>query len=102
MSTAFRQERLMTVIRGPHLSEKGYLAAATHNQYAFKVRIDATKAEIRDAVKLLFEVDVTDVNVVRYHGKVKRFGRSSGRRDAWKKAYVKVADGQTIEGFGAE
>ena len=57
MSQAAHQERLMTVIRGPHLSEKSHIAAE-NNQIVFKVRHDATKSEIRQAVELLFEVDV--------------------------------------------
>jgi len=101
MTAALHQERLMTVIRGPHVSEKSHLAAE-NNQIVLKVRPDATKSEIRQAVELLFEVEVTDVNVIKYHGKVKRFGRSSGRRAAWKKAYVTLAEGSNIDLLGAE
>jgi len=101
MSVALHQERLMTVIRGPHVSEKSHLAAE-NNQIVLKVRTDATKAEIRKAVELLFEVKVTAVNVIKYQGKVKRFGRSSGQRVAWKKAYVTLAEGSNIDLLGAE
>ena len=79
MSTAAHQERLMTVIRGPHLSEKAHMAAE-NNQVVLKVRTDASKAEIRQAVELLFEVKVDDVNVVNVKGKNKRFGQTKGRR----------------------
>jgi large subunit ribosomal protein L23 len=96
MSKTMRQERLLTVIRGPHVSEKSHIAAE-HNQVVLKVRCDATKSEIRQAVELLFEVAVEDVTVVNVKGKIKRFGRSSGRRNNWKKAYVRLAEGSQIE-----
>ena len=96
MSAAAHQERLMTVIRGPHLSEKSHMAAES-NQVVLKVRPDATKAEIRQAVELLFEVDVENVTVVNVKGKNKRFGMTRGRRNDWKKAYVRLAEGSDIE-----
>ena len=92
------QERLMTVIRGPHLSEKAH-NVTEFNQVVFKVRTDASKAEIREAVELLFEVKVDDVRVVNVRGKNKRFGRTMGRRPDWKKAYVKLAEGSSLEGI---
>ena len=98
MSIALRQERLMNVIRGPHLSEKAHLAAE-NNQVVLKVRTDATKAEIRQAVELLFEVKVEDVKVVNVKGKSKRFGQTKGRRSDWKKAYVRLAEGSSLESF---
>lgn len=96
MSTAARQERLMTVIQGPHLSEKAHIASES-NQVVLKVRKDATKSEIRQAVELLFEVGVDDVKVVNVKGKNKRFGRTLGRRPDWKKAYVRLAEGSSLE-----
>ena len=96
MSLSAHQERLMTVIRGPHLSEKSHLAAE-NNQVVLKVRTDATKKEIRQAVELLFEVEVDGVSVVNVKGKVKRFGQKRGRRNNWKKAYVRLAEGSSIE-----
>jgi large subunit ribosomal protein L23 len=96
MSAAQRQERLMTIIRGPHMSEKSHIAAE-HNQVVLRVRVDATKSEIRQAVELLFEVAVENVTVVNVKGKIKRFGRTSGRRNNWKKAYVRLAEGSQIE-----
>jgi large subunit ribosomal protein L23 len=102
MSQAGHQERLMTVIRGPHLSEKSHVAAEK-NQVVLKVRTDATKREIKQAVELLFEVKVDGVQVVNVKGKNKRFQQSSGRRSDWKKAYVKLAEGSSVEEFfGAE
>lgn len=102
MSQSARQERLMTVIRGPHLSEKSH-RAAEDNQVVLKVRTDATKKEIRQAVELLFEVEVDAVSVVNVKGKIKRFGQTRGRRNDWKKAYVKLAAGSNVESlFGTE
>lgn len=101
MSVASRQERLMTVIHGPHLSEKSHFAAES-NQVVFKVRTDATKKEIRDAVEMLFEVQVENVTVVNCRGKAKRFGMRRGRRKNWKKAYVRLAPDSQIEFMGAE
>ena len=101
MSQAAHQERLMTVIRGPHLSEKSHIAAE-NNQIVLKVRKDATKSEIRQAVELLFEVEVADVTVVNVKGKAKRFGMTRGQRADWKKAYVSLAEGNALDFLGGE
>ena len=98
MSHAAHQERLMTVIRGPHLSEKSHMAAEK-NQVVLKVRNDATKKEIQQAVELLFEVEVERVQVVNVKGKTKRFQMAKGRRNDWKKAYVRLAEGSSLEEF---
>ena len=99
MSQAAHQERLMTVLQGPLLTEKAAVSAELNNQVVFKVRTDATKAEIRQAVELLFEVEVERVQVINYRGKNKRFGQTRGRRADWKKAYVKLAEGSSLEGI---
>ena len=96
------EERLMTVLRGPHVSEKSTLIADAHNQIVFRVRRDATKAEIRRAVEKLFEVEVLGVTVVNVGGKHKRFGHRAGKRADWKKAYVSLAPGHDIEFLSAE
>ena len=96
------QERLMTVLLGPHISEKGTLLAEKSNQIVFKVRRDSNKAEIRKAVELMFDVKVEGVQVVNNRGKSKRFGRMTGTRASWKKAYVRLAEGQDIDFLGAE
>ena len=101
MSIAAHQERLMTVLKGPHLSEKSHLAAEK-NQVVFKVSTSATKPEIKAAVELLFEVKVDDVQVMNYQGKIKRHGQSKGRRASWKKAYVRLAEGSQIDFLGGE
>jgi len=102
MSHLVHQERLMTVILGPHVSEKSSAAADKKNQVVLKVRVDASKREIREAVELLFNVTVEAVQVVRNLGKVKRHGLSRGRQTAWKKAYVRLAAGDDIAFMGAE
>ena len=98
MSRTAHQERLMTIIRGPHLSEKAHFAAEK-NQVVLKVRKDATKKEIQQAVELLFEAQVEGVQVVNVKGKTKRFQMTRGRRADWKKAYVKLAEGSSVEEF---
>ena len=96
------QERLLTVLKGPHVSEKSTIVAEENNQVVFRVRTDATKEEVRQAVELLFEVSVDEVQVVNCRGKIKRRGVNSGRRVAWKKAYVKLAEGSQIDFLGME
>jgi len=102
MSSTADRERLMQVLLGPHVSEKATSAAESGNQVVFKVRNDATKTDVRRAVELLFEVKVERVNVVRIPAKQKRFGNRAGARQAWKKAYVRLAPGQDINFMGAE
>ncbi len=92
----------MTVLKGPHLSEKSSIAAEQNNQVVFRVRTDATKLEIRQAVELLFEVSVDNVQVVNCRGKIKKHGMNWGQRAAWKKAYVKLAEGSQIDFLGTE
>ena len=98
MSQAAHHERLMKVIRGPHHSEKAHFAAE-RNQVVLKVRTDATKKEIKQAVELLFEVEVNGVTTVNVKGKNKRFQMTKGRRKNWKKAYVTLAEGSSLEEF---
>jgi len=103
MSTNAHRERLMQVLLSPHVSEKSTaVAGGGAKQVVFKVRLDATKADIRQAVELLFEVKVERVSVTRMPAKVKRFGTNQGRRSAWKKAYVRLAAGHDIDLIGAE
>ena len=102
MSASQHRERLMSVIYSPHMSEKSTNVAESSNQVVFRVRTDASKAEVRQAVELLFEVRVEKVTVVNCLGKVKRHGGSAGRRVSWKKAYVRLAPGDQIDFLGAE
>jgi len=91
------REQLMGVLIAPHVTEKSSLAMQNHNQYTFRVRRDATKTDIRKAVELMFDVKVAGVQVVNEAGKTRRFGGVSGRTQDWKKAYVSLASGQTID-----
>lgn len=91
------QERVFQVLVAPHVSEKAAILADQSNQYVFRVALDATKAEIRKSVEQLFKVKVEDVRTLKVKGKVKRnrFGYST--KPAWKKAYVRLAQGQDID-----
>jgi large subunit ribosomal protein L23 len=91
------REQLMSVLIAPHVTEKTSLAMQNHNQYTFRVRREASKTDIRKAVELMFDVKVTGVQVVNEPGKVRRFGRTVGRTQDWKKAYVSLSPGQTID-----
>ncbi|MDR5170300.1 50S ribosomal protein L23 [Methylobacillus pratensis] len=96
MSALSTQERLLQVILAPQITEKATRVADKHQQIAFRVRTDATKPEIKAAVELVFKVEVDAVTVVNVGGKVKRAGRTFGRRKDWKKAYVSLKPGQEI------
>lgn len=95
------QERVMQVLLAPHISEKSAVLADSDRQHVFKVLPTATKAEIKQAVESLFEVKVDQVRVVNVKGKTKRFGQRNGKRSDWRKAYVKLAEGQDIDFAGA-
>ena len=96
------QERVFKVLLGPHMTEKAAVAAE-NNQYVFKVASDATKPEIKKAVEALFGKKVDRVQVLNMKGKTKRAARGVGRRAGYRKAYVTLAAGETIEDFsGAE
>ena len=91
------REQLMNVLIAPHVTEKTSLAMQNNNQYTFRVRRDATKPDIKKAVELMFEVKVAAVQVVNEPGKSRRFGKTVGRTQDWKKAYVSLVQGQTID-----
>ena len=96
------KERMYQLIRMPHVSEKTARLQADSNQYVFEVARDADKGEIRKAIEGLFDVEVENVSVVNVKGKVKNFRMRPGRQRSWKKAYVRLAQGQTIEQLQAE
>jgi large subunit ribosomal protein L23 len=99
-SNKFDENRLMQVLVSPIVSEKATAVAEKHNQVLFKVLQDATKPEIKAAVELLFKVEVDKVSVVNIKGKTKRFGKSVGRRDNVRKAYVCLKAGQELNFSG--
>ena len=92
--------RLAQVLVAPIVSEKATMLAEKRNQVLFKVLRDATKPEIKAAVELMFKVEVESVQTVTQKGKVKKFGRSIGRRDHVKKAYVSLKAGQELNFSG--
>ena len=89
------------IILSPLVTERNMLLRDEHNKYAFRVHLQATKSEIRKAVEELFNVRVVSVTTMNMMGKGKRLGRFSGRRSAWKKAIVRVAEGQKIDIYEA-
>ena len=99
-SSAHAESRLTQILIAPIVSEKATMAAEKHNQVLFKVMRDATKPEIKAAVELMFKVTVESVQTVQHKGKTKRFGKSIGRRDHIKKAYVSLAAGQELNFSG--
>ncbi|MBK7591449.1 MAG: 50S ribosomal protein L23 [Betaproteobacteria bacterium] len=97
----FNSERLALVLLAPVVSEKGTHIAEKHEQVIFKVLQNATKPEVKAAVEAMFKVQVESVQIANVGGKVKRFGKFTGRRRNWKKAYVCLKPGQEIN-FAAE
>lgn len=89
-------EKILNVLRAPRVSEKTARLQEL-NQYVFEVATDATKADVKAAVEQLFSVKVEAVNVVNVKGKAKTFRFRAGRRSDMKKAYVRLAEGQTID-----
>lgn len=87
------------IIRRPLVTEKGTSLRALGNQYIFEVERQATKHQIKDAVQKMFKVQVEQVRTLNIRGKVKRVGRNVGKRPNWKKAYVTLKEGSTIEFF---
>jgi len=96
----FDQGRLATVLVAPIISEKATRVGEKRNQVLFKVLRDATKPEIKAAVELMFKVEVDSVSTLNQKGKAKRFGRTMGRRDHIKKAYVSLKKGQELNFSG--
>ena len=94
-------ERLMSILVAPHVSEKSTRIADGSNQVAFRVRTDARKPEIQQAVEKMFNVEVESVSVLNVKGKNKGFrGGNRGRRPSWRKAYVRLKDGHDIDFVG--
>jgi len=100
MPKKFDEGRLAQILVAPIISEKATKVGEKRNQVLFKVLRDATKPEIKAAVELMFKVEVADVNTLNQKGKQKRFGRTIGRRDHVKKAYVSLKPGQELNFSG--
>lgn len=95
------KEGLTSVLLAPHVTEKTSAVLQQNNQYAFRVRRDATRTDVRRAVELMFEVKVEGVNLLNKPGKTRRFKNVAGKRNGYKKAYVRLETGQSIDFTGA-
>jgi len=95
-------QNLYQVLLAPRMTEKTVAASESSNQYVFKVAKTATKNDIKAAVQALFEVKVDQVRTVNVKGKQKNFGRRAGKRSDWKKAYIRLAEGQSLDAASAE
>ncbi len=87
------------IILEPIVTEKSTIARELYNKYSFKVIPGATKPQIANAIEKIFEVKVLKVHTINMDGKVKRLGRNLGRRSAWKKAIVTLAEGDSVDFF---
>lgn len=89
--------QLAGVLQAPVISEKSTIAAEKNKRFVFKVQKIATKKQVKNAVEMMFNVEVDSVQVLNVKGKQKRFGRALGQRSDWKKAYVKLKPGHDID-----
>ena len=90
---------IYSVIKKPHVTEKTSLGSDSNNTVSLVVDREANKIEIKHAVETLFKVQVSDVRTVNVAGKMKRFGKTTAKRSNWKKAYVTLQEGQSIDFF---
>ena len=90
---------IYSVIKKPHVTEKTSLGSDSTNTVSLVVDREANKIEIKQAIETLFKVKVSDVRTVNVAGKIKRSGKTSAKRSNWKKAYVTLQEGQSIDFF---
>jgi len=93
------EERLLKILLAPHISEKATFLGEKNNQTVFRVATDASKREIKAAVELMWKeqkIEVRNVRTINVKGKQKRFGRFMGSRSDWKKAVVRIKEGQEL------
>jgi large subunit ribosomal protein L23 len=90
---------IYSIIKKPHVTEKTSLGTSASNTITLVVDRISNKIEIKKAVESLFKVDVTSVRTVNVAGKMKRSGRSFGKRQNWKKAYITLKEGQSVDFF---
>ena len=102
MSQKIRHDQIRTILIEPHVSEKTTLLNQNSGQIAFKVRSDSNKKQIKRAVEEMFNVKVSSVKTVSVKGKKKRMGMRSGKTNNWKKAYIKLAEGQNLDFMNTE
>jgi large subunit ribosomal protein L23 len=96
------KNRLYQVLLSPRVTEKTTQVGESSNQYVFRVIKDANKSEVKGAIEMLFDVSVKSVRIVNVKGKSKSFRQRPGKRSDWKKAYVRVQEGQVIDFLGGE
>jgi large subunit ribosomal protein L23 len=87
------------ILRRPLITEKSAIQMNLENTYIFEVGLESNKLQIKDAIERYFGVEVSDVRTLVVRGKSKRFGRHTGKRSNWKKAYVKLAEGHSLNFF---
>ena len=102
MSQKIRHDQIRTILIEPHVSEKTTLLNQEKGQIAFKVRSDSNKKQIKRAVEEMFNVKVSSVKTVSVKGKKKRMGMRSGKTYDWKKAYIKLEEGQNLDFMNTE
>ena len=102
MSQKIRHDQIRTILIEPHVSEKTTLLNQNSGQIAFKVRSDSNKKQIKRAVEEMFNVKVSSVKTVSVKGKKKRMGIRSGKTNDWKKAYIKLEEGQNLDFMNTE
>jgi len=90
---------ISTIIKQAIVSEKGTILQDKENRYIFKVHPDANKIEIKKAIETAFDVKVLNVKTINMKGKTKRLGRFEGKRSSWKKAIIRIKEGDTIDIF---
>ncbi|HMD31539.1 MAG TPA: 50S ribosomal protein L23 [Candidatus Acidoferrales bacterium] len=93
-------ETAFQIIRRPIITEKGLAVKETLQTVVFEVSRTATKTQIKEAVQTIFKVKVDSVRTAQFHGKMRRRGRAEGYRPDWKKAYVRLADGEKMIEYG--
>ncbi len=91
------ESKIANILLAPVISEKTSIASDTQSRIVFKVQTNATKPQIKKAVEIMFDVEVDSVQLLNVKGKIKRFGKTLGKRSDWKKAYVKLKPGHDIE-----
>ena len=92
-----RDSEARQLIISPVITEKGTVLQEANNQYLFRVDVQANKIQIAAAIAKIFKVEVIGVRTLTVHGKIRRIGRTQGRRPSWKKAIVTLKDGDTID-----
>ena len=97
---SIKNSQTLNNILAPQITEKATFIADKYNQVAFKVKKNATKDQVKQAIELMFKVEVTAVNLLNMKGKTKRRGNNYGKRADWKKAYVSLKPGQEINFVG--